>query len=91
MEFDKKKMAFKPKDGHLKETCDLVGTADYIAPETLQNSEPDFSVDIWALGCIVYQFLHGKTPFKDKTNLLIFDNILNKDVSFRSVRSLLTR
>jgi serine/threonine protein kinase len=35
------------------------------------------STDIWALGCTIYKFFHGKTPFKANSEYLIFDNILN--------------
>jgi 3-phosphoinositide dependent protein kinase-1 len=81
--FDKKKKVFKHKDEI--ETYEIVGTAEYIAPETLQLKEPDFGIDIWALGCIIYQLLEGRTPFKGKTNLFTFDNIVNKQVTFHSV------
>jgi len=33
--------------------------------------------DLWALGCIVYQMLVGKTPFRATTEYLIFENIKN--------------
>jgi serine/threonine protein kinase len=64
---------------------ELVGTAEYIAPEALENKNVGIGVDIWALGCILYLFMHGKTPFKDRSDLLIFENILNKDVVFDEV------
>ena len=31
------------------------------------------------MGCIIYLFFHGETPFKDKTNSLIFEKIKNND------------
>ncbi len=64
---------------------ELVGTAEYIAPETLENKIVGIGVDLWALGCILYLFLHGTTPFKDKSNLLIFDNILHKKAVINQV------
>jgi serine/threonine protein kinase len=40
-----------------------VGTPDYIAPEVFLGTGYGKSVDWWALGCIMYEFLVGITPF----------------------------
>lgn len=60
---------------------DLIGTPEYISPESLFHGESSPSVDLWALGCIIYLFFHGVTPFKDKTNPLIFEKI--KKIDFK--------
>ena len=39
------------------------GTFDYAAPEILEGSEYDMSVDLWCLGVLVYELLVGKAPF----------------------------
>ncbi len=85
MKFDKKKMKFIPIDNDEIYNGDLVGTPEYIAPETLQNKNIGIGVDLWALGCILYLFIHGKTPFKDKTDYNIFVNILHNNVIFKDV------
>ncbi len=54
---------------------DLIGTPEYISPEALLYRDSSPSVDLWALGCIIYLFFHGVTPFKDKNQNLIFENI----------------
>ena len=57
---------------HKKEIAKtLLGTTDYISPETLSNIENNpfsnekitFSTDIWALGILVYELYNGKAPF----------------------------
>jgi serine/threonine protein kinase len=85
MKFDKSKAKFIPIDPLEEFNGDLIGTAEYVAPETLENKNIGIGVDLWALGCILYLIFHGKTPFKDKTDLLIFDNVLHKTVNVKEV------
>lgn len=65
----------------LNMSLDLVGTPEYVAPEVLLCNEATIGppVDLWAFGCILYFLIHGKTPFKEKNNLLIFSKILKND------------
>ena len=41
----------------------LLGTLDYIAPELLRGTEPGPAADIYALGCVAYECLAGRSPF----------------------------
>jgi 3-phosphoinositide dependent protein kinase-1 len=78
-------MYFDLKERLFKEVCEgvnvnqLVGTAEYTAPEVIRNNVDNcFSCDMWALGCIIYKFFHGKTPFKGSSDYIIFDNVIKR-------------
>ena len=60
----------------------VFGTPDYLSPELLLAEQHDESVDWWALGVCLYEFLVGITPFADETPQLIFDNILNRNIEW---------
>src|SRR5882757_2874426 len=47
----------------LTATGTTVGTLDYLAPERFLKGEGDRRVDIYALGCVLYEILAGRTPF----------------------------
>ena len=61
----------------------FVGTAEYMPPEIINNQQIGEYTDIWSLMCIIFLIFTGQTPFRDKTEYLIFQNILqykiNKD------------
>uniref|UniRef100_A0A6U4GZ25 protein-serine/threonine phosphatase n=1 Tax=Phaeomonas parva TaxID=124430 RepID=A0A6U4GZ25_9STRA len=53
----------------------ICGTAEYLAPEQVKQAGYDDSVDWWALGCFVYEILHGRSPFVGGSELAIYSNI----------------
>lgn len=45
----------------------VLGTAEYLAPELVRGERATPATDVYALGCMVCECLTGKTPFSDKT------------------------
>lgn len=52
-------------------TASFLGTRGYLAPEMLQRQAYSMSVDMWALGIIVYVLLCGCLPFDDDGGKII--------------------
>lgn len=48
----------------LTKTGMLFGTPEYMAPEQARGEKPDHRVDVYAMGCLLFQFLTGTVPFK---------------------------
>nr|AFZ78861.1 serine/threonine protein kinase [Coptotermes formosanus] len=40
-----------------------VGTPSYLPPEIIKEEPYSFPVDVWCLGCIIYECMTGKPPF----------------------------
>ncbi|KAI1762786.1 kinase-like protein [Hypoxylon sp. FL1150] len=60
----------------------FVGTAEYVSPELLTNKNACKASDLWAFGCIIYQLLAGRPPFKAGSEYLTFQKIVNLDYEF---------
>ncbi|KAK5107506.1 hypothetical protein LTR62_001078 [Meristemomyces frigidus] len=60
----------------------FVGTAEYVSPELLRDKNACKASDLWAFGCIIYQLLAGRPPFKAANEYLTFQKILALDYTF---------
>ncbi|KAJ3156374.1 hypothetical protein HDU89_004156 [Geranomyces variabilis] len=60
----------------------FAGTPDYLAPESILGLGQGVSVDWWALGVILYEFLYGVPPFHAPTPSLVFENILTRRIDW---------
>eukprot|EP01059_Diplonema_ambulator_P034150 TRINITY_DN74_c1_g1_i1.p1 TRINITY_DN74_c1_g1~~TRINITY_DN74_c1_g1_i1.p1 ORF type:complete len:510 (+),score=64.40 TRINITY_DN74_c1_g1_i1:93-1532(+) len=63
----------------------FVGTAEYIAPEVINDAGHNYAVDWWGFGILLYEMLFGTTPFKGTSQSDTFKKIAqNVPVSFPS-------
>ena len=68
---------------HASRHFSLVGTEEYIAPETIEDKDLSYASDLWSLGIMIYEFLCGVTPFKGRSVLETYRNIQNfKEIKF---------
>ncbi len=63
-------------------SASFVGTAEYVSPELLMDKSANKASDIWAFGCIIYQLLAGRPPFKGGSEYLTFQKIVNLEYEF---------
>uniref|UniRef100_A0A7S4QTY4 Aurora kinase n=1 Tax=Alexandrium monilatum TaxID=311494 RepID=A0A7S4QTY4_9DINO len=66
------------KDGGLRNT--FCGTWDYLSPEMVNNEPHDFTVDIWAMGVLLFEMLTGKPPFAASSQMKAITRITKVDL-----------
>ncbi|KAG9103755.1 pkb-activating kinase-like protein, partial [Ceratobasidium sp. 392] len=53
----------------------FVGTAEYVSPELLIHNVTSRCSDVWAIGCILFQMLAGRPPFKGGSEYLTLEQV----------------
>lgn len=64
----------------LSSTGMLMGTAAYLAPETIENNEASPQSDLYAVGIIAYEMLTGTVPFASDNPVTIVFKHVHEDV-----------
>ncbi|OQR79292.1 3-phosphoinositide-dependent protein kinase 1-like [Tropilaelaps mercedesae] len=65
-----------------KKRNSFVGTAQYVSPEVLTAGPVSPAMDMWALGCVIYQMVSGLPPFRGMADYHIFQSIIRHDYSY---------
>jgi serine/threonine protein kinase len=63
------------KDKYSKRNT-FCGTLDYMAPEMVLGKQYDFKIDMWALGVLLFELLHRRTPFEGRDDEETIQNII---------------
>ena len=54
------------------------GTVEYMSPEMVNKEQYNKEIDIWSLGILLYEMIHGHSPFKpNKPKFNMYDVISN--------------
>ena len=56
--------------------CTQTGTPYYASPEIWKDNPYDFKSDIWSLGCVVYEMVMLRTPFRAETMAELYKKIM---------------
>ncbi|CAG9862073.1 unnamed protein product [Phyllotreta striolata] len=87
----------EPEKGErCKRRNSFVGTAQFVSPEMLTETQSSHASDLWALGCIAFQMACGRMPFIGGSEYLIFQKILKLEYAFpddfpREIKSLVEK
>lgn len=60
------------------------GTVGYTAPEIVNDQRYSKSVDMWALGCVLYTILCGFPPFYDESVSVLTEKVAKGEYTFLS-------
>ena len=59
------------------------GTYEYMAPEIFETENYNSTIDVWSLGVLLYELIHGKSPFLGSSIFHIYKNIIKEQISFK--------
>ncbi len=65
--------------GFSKITNTVIGTPYFMSPEQMNEHYYDFKVDVWGIGCVLFELLYKKHPFNAKSMYELKENIKIKN------------
>ena len=76
MDFGIARLTQRPQDSGVTQQGLLVGTPDYMAPEQMMGGAVDPRADLYAVGCVLFECLTGRTPFMAETAYQLVAQVL---------------
>ena len=62
----------------------LFGTPEYMSPEQARGEQVDHRVDIYAMGCILFQLVTGRVPFEADNFMGVLSHAPDRAAAARS-------
>ena len=81
----------KKMKGEFEMTKSIVGSPIYMAPELLQGRYYCTKADIWSLGVMLYEMLHGKCPYEENSIPTLLDKIKSSELKIMPGLSIETK
>lgn len=75
-DFGISKMLFSTGD----KAVTFLGTPYFLSPEMVQHDQYNYKVDVWMLGCVMYELTCLEKPFLSNGMMGLFKKILNEDI-----------
>jgi eukaryotic-like serine/threonine-protein kinase len=63
----------------------IVGTADYMSPEQVRGAKVDGRSDLFSVGCMFFELLSGRRPFRAENLMAVFYKITHDDPDFNMI------
>ena len=66
-------------DKHNNYAITTIGTYNYCAPEIFEEKPYNNKIDIWSLGCVIYELCTGNLCFEGQLGIKLINKIMNCD------------
>ncbi|UCF43088.1 MAG: serine/threonine-protein kinase, partial [Planctomycetota bacterium] len=73
------------KQSTVTEPGRVIGTPAYMSPEQARGKPTDKRSDIWSFGCVLYEMLTGRMPFRGETISDTLANILQTEPDWQAL------